>query len=247
MRSKRIAAFLCASAVVAVAAAETTESPQDVVKRQARELVDAVTNGQPAVWERYLDPNVRYTDENGTVNGKKQMLDGIRPLPEGVSGRIEIRDFDAAIQGDVAIATYVLDENEDYHGHKLHCQYRQTDTWRKTADGWRLIAAQVIALRTDPPAIALPAAVRAEYCGRYALTPEITYEIACKGDSLEGTRSGRKPEELRAEAPDVLFVPGDPRYRKVFLRGPDGRVTGFAERREAWDIVWTRLPEAGTR
>jgi hypothetical protein len=47
---------------------------------------------------------------------------------------------------------------------------------------------------------------------------------------------------LKAEAPDVLFVPGQTRYRKVFLRGSDGRVTGFAERREAWDIVWKRLP-----
>ena len=38
----------------------------------------------------------------------------------------------------------------------------------------------------------------------------------------------------------MLFVPGQPRYRYVFLRGPDGRITGFAQRREAWDIVWTR-------
>ena len=26
-------------------------------------------------------------------------------------------------------------------------------------------------------------------------------------------------------------------------RGPDGRITGFKERREAWDLDWTRLPE----
>src|SRR5262249_14470786 len=134
-------------------------------------------------------------------------------------------------------------ESESYHGHALHCQYRQSDTWKKDPEGWRLLAAQVIALRSDPPSVTLPANLRGEYCGRYSLAEGITYEIACKGDALEGTRSGRKPEELRAEAPDVLFVPGDPRYRKVFLRDAGGRVTGFAERREAWDIVWTRLPD----
>ena len=58
----------------------------------------------------------------------------------------------------------------------------------------------------------------------------------CRDSRLDATRS-----PWRAEAPDVLFVPGKPRYRKVFLRGPDGRITGFAERREAWDIVWKRL------
>ena len=46
----------------------------------------------------------------------------------------------------------------------------------------------------------------------------------------------------QAEVADVLFVPGKPRYRKVFLRGSDGRITGFAERREAWDLKWTRMP-----
>jgi hypothetical protein len=57
----------------------------------------------------------------------------------------------------VAIATYVDDEYETYHGHKLHCQYRNTDTWQKTGGRWRLIASQVMALGTDPPSIALPA------------------------------------------------------------------------------------------
>lgn len=26
----------------------------------------------------------------------------------------------------------------------------------------------------------------------------------------------------------------------VFLRRADGKITGFARRREAWDLVWTR-------
>jgi len=39
----------------------------------------------------------------------------------------------------------------------------------------------------------------------------------------------------------MLFVPGKPRYRKVFQRDSQGRVTGFAERREAWDLDWTRV------
>lgn len=82
-----------------------------------------------------------------------------------------------------------------------------------TGDGWRLVAGQVLALRTDPPSVALPASLRDQYCGRYALTPEIAFEIRRKGDALVGQQAGRKAEELLAEAPDVLFVPGKPRYR----------------------------------
>jgi hypothetical protein len=38
----------------------------------------------------------------------------------------------------------------------------------------------------------------------------------------------------------MFFVPGRPRLRTVFQRGPDGRITGFVERRESWDVVWKR-------
>lgn len=213
----------------------------DLLRRQTQELIDAVTSGSPAVWEKYLDADARYVDESGTVLTKKQMVGDIRPLPEGVSGNIQVTQFEAVVHGDVAVTTYVNDETEDYHGHKIHCQYRTTETWKRAPDGWRLLAGQVLALRTDPPAVTLPAPLLAEYVGRYALTPSIDYEIRRKDDGLEGQQTGRKPETLSAEAPDVLFVPGRPRYRYVLLRGAEGKITGLAQRREAWDIVWKRV------
>ncbi len=211
-----------------------------LLAKQTQELFDAVSAGDAKIWDTYLDPDVRYTDENGVVSTKKEMVDGTRPLPSGVSGTIRVTDFHAVTHGDVAVTTHVEDEHEDYHGHALHCQYRTTDTWKKTADGWRLVAAQVLALRTDPPAVPIPAARRAEYAGAYALAPAIDYEIRAKGDGLEGRQTGRPWEEIRQEAPDVLFVPGKPRYRKIFQRDTAGKITGFVERREAWDILWKR-------
>jgi len=213
-----------------------------VLRRQTQELMDAITHGSAATWDRYLDAKAIYTTEDGTLQTKAQMVEGTKPLPEGVSGSIKVTDFKATVHGPVAITNYVSDEHEDYHGHKLHCQYRSTETWLQTPAGWRLVAGQVLALRTDPPAAKLTPKQAAEYSGRYALTPKITYEIRQKGGGLEGQQTGRPAEMLKMEAPDVLFVPGKTRYRKVFLRGPDGRVTGFAERREAWDIDWKRLP-----
>jgi hypothetical protein len=223
------------------ALALASEDVAAVLQRQTQELLDALAPGERAVWDRYLDARALYTTEEGTVLSKSEMLEQLRGLPEGVSGTIRVTDFKVAEHGSVAVATYVVDEHEIYYGHLLHCQYRTTETWVKTEAGWRLIAGQVLALRTDPPEIPLTPQQMDAYVGRYSLTPTITYEIRRKGEALEGQRAGRDPEVLRAEAPDVLFVPGNPRYRKVFLRGPDGRVKGFAERREAWDLPWTKL------
>ncbi len=224
--------------------AQATEDATEVLRRQTQEMVDAISSGQAAVWDRYLDGKAVYTAEDGTVSTKAQMVEQIKPLPEGVSGVLKVIDFKATVHDLVAITNYVIDEDEVYHGHELHCQYRNTDTWLKTPAGWRLIAAQVLALRTDPPAVPLTARQMKEYAGSYVLTPTISYEIRLKEGGLEGQQTGRKAEPLQAEAPDVLFVPGKPRYRKIFQRGSDGHVTGFAERREAWELDWTRKPPA---
>ena len=235
-----LSAMVLAGSVSVSAPKPAVESDPEIIRRQSRELVDAITAGSARVWDEYLDEGVRYVDESGAVMSKKEMVAGTRPLPDGVSGEIRVLDFDAAVLGDAAVDTYVADENENYHGHALHCQYRTTETWRKTPQGWRLIAAEVLALRTDPPSVALPAPLRREYVGRYVLTPAIAYEIRSNGDGLEGQQSGRPPETLKAEAPDVLFVPGKPRYRYVFLRDDAGAIVGLAQRREAWDLVWKK-------
>jgi Domain of unknown function (DUF4440) len=230
--------------VLLAAPPELGESVPALLQRQSQELADALGSGKSEVWDKYLDPDVRYVDESGAVLKKKELVDDVRPFPAGISGSIRLIDYDAVVQGvhgDVAVATYVNDENEDYHGAKLHCQYRTTETWVKRAEGWRLVAAQVLALRTDPPAVAVAEPLRQQYVGKYALTPELAYEIRWSGNALEGQQTGRKPEALSAEAPDVLFVPGKPRYRYVFLRDAQGRITGLAQRREAWDIVWKRV------
>jgi hypothetical protein len=113
----------------------------------------------------------------------------------------------------------------------------------RTSAGWRLIASQVLALRADPPPIQLAAHQIQEYVGRYTLAQSKVYEIRIKDGTLEGQETGRPPEALQAEVVNMLFVPGKPRYRKVFLRDSNGHVSGFAERREAWDLIWKRLPE----
>jgi hypothetical protein len=123
------------------------------LQRQTQELLDAITSGSAAVWERYLDSAVSYTTEDGARRSKREMVGDIHPLPKTISGSIKIIEFTARVHGGVAVTTHLDDEHETFHGHSLHSQYRSTDTWLKTPAGWRLIGAQVLALRTDPPAV----------------------------------------------------------------------------------------------
>ena len=240
MRILPLIALLFAAPSGGSALDPSPEPVRELLRRQTQELLDAITSGSARVWDRYLDPIVIYTTEDGDVRTKAEMVRNTRPLPNGVSGTIVVADFKVALHGEVAVTTYLNDEHENYHGHQLHCQYRSTDTWRKTAQGWRLIASQVLAVRTDPPAVPLSSRELEEYAGRYQLTPAIFYDIRREGDRLVGQQTGKKAESLQAEAAGMLFAPGRPRYRMIFHRDTDGRITDFAERREAWDLVWVR-------
>ncbi|MEO7735474.1 MAG: DUF4440 domain-containing protein [Kofleriaceae bacterium] len=231
----------CASGP-AVRASDAVPDASAVLKQQTQALLDAVTAGDPKVWDRYLDPQVIYVSEAGDVEGKAQLLAEVKPLPAGISGRIEIGKLEVRQHGDVAIVFHVDEESENYFGHPLHAQYLNVVTWRLGGDGWKLIAAQVYASLLDPPAITLPADQLDDYVGTYDLTDAIHYTIRRDGAQLVGERTGRPAQPLQVEARDVVFVAGQPRSRKIFQRDAHGRVTGFADRRESRDVVWPRQP-----
>ena len=139
--------------VILCVQAPASQDVTELLHRQTQELMDAAGDGAKAVWERYVDAEAVYTDEAGSMMSKPELLATIKPFAQGVSGKINVIDFKVALHGSTAVATHVDDEYETYHGHELHCQYRTTDTWVKTHEGWRIVASQVLALRTDPPAV----------------------------------------------------------------------------------------------
>ena len=228
-------------AVTIVSHSRAAETVTATLRRQTQELFDAVTAGDSTVWDRYLAPDVIYVDEAGDLNSRAELLASIKPLPKDIWGKLVVDSFEVRPHGETAIATFVVNETEGYFGQVIHARYLTTNVWQRGARGWRMIGAHVTALRQDPPSIVLPADRLADYVGEYELTPAIRYVIRQEGDTLVGQRTGRPAETLRAEVADLFFVVGRPRLRKVFQRGGDGRVTGFVERRETWDVAWKRL------
>lgn len=239
MRLTRRLFFITAAAAPApVAAFAAADDDIATVQRQAQELNDAITYGRADVWARYMHDDGVYTDEEGTRSTKAEIVAQIGPLPAGISGVLTTQDFQAKRTGDVIVTTYVADEHENYHGAQLHCQYRNTVTWVRTHGVWQILALQAIALRTDPPEIALTQLD--DYVGTYRLSADVTYSVARTADGLTGQQTGGHARPMKAEMRDMFFNPGRPRYRFLFMRGADGRVARMIERREAWDIVFTR-------
>jgi hypothetical protein len=245
-RELRIVTSACLLAAIA-SPLQAAESTAATLKRSTQALLDAVAPGERAVWEHYSDPAFTYVTEDNEVKTRAQVLEDLKPLPPGSTGWILVEEFRCRDFGTFAVTTYVMNEHETVEGHELRARYRGSDTWRRTAGGWRLVAAQVYAIPQDPPRADVPAGRLADYEGLYGLSPATRQTIRSEGDHLVVERAGRQPQLLLPESGDVFFSPGRPRTRRIFMRAPDGRVSGFTDRREGTDLMWTRLAPQAAR
>ena len=234
--------FMCFAVFASSFITSAMADDRAVITHQRQEMSDALTGGNVAVWDKYVDPSFIFAEEDDSFKGKAEALKEVRPLPKGLGGSIHVELLSYHEDGDVAVALFRQVETENYFAQTIHANYLTLTTWRKRADGWKEIAEQVLAEKTDPAAIALPAEQLSQYAGTYKLKgSEATYTVAIADGKLAATRNGRKPVTWNAEASDVFFANGDNRIRDIFQRDAQGRVTGFVERRESWDIVWEKI------
>lgn len=133
------------------------------------------------------------------------------------------------------------DEQETCDGIALHASYIMTATWLHRNGAWKLALVHAYVVARDPPEVAVPARMLADYVGRYALGDGVFFVITLKGEGLLGGTAGRPPGPLRTEAPDLLFIPGQPRIKLLFRRGADHRVIDFVLRREAEDLIYKKI------
>ncbi len=222
--------------VIAAASAETE------LRRLTQQNLDAIAAGDVAVWRRNFHPDLVHVDEEGKVRSKDELLGELSPLPPGLVGHLEIRDFRLAMHGeDMAVVTHEDQEHLSYFGQILESRWRTTDTWVKSSDGWRLASQQILALQVDPPTVTLSRDALCQYDGTYQLTEQIRSKVTCADDGLQFQRVDRPVVLYKPEVADVFFAPGQPRTRRIFQRDAQGKVLGCVDRREGHDIRWTRI------
>jgi ketosteroid isomerase-like protein len=229
-------------AILTALAAPALADDRLKITRYEQELSDAITNGKPDVWHKYLGPDVIYAEEDDSYKGKDAMVKEVHPLPQGLGGEIKVELLSYHEDGDTAVALFRQHEIERYYGQTIHASYLLSTVWKKRAEGWRQIEGQVLAEKTDPPSIALPTIDLQKFAGTYKLKDsEPTYTITLNDGKLMGGRTAKAASEWNAETRDVFFIKGDPRIRNIFQYDATGKVTGFIERRESWDIVWNKV------
>jgi hypothetical protein len=220
----------------------SSDATVEALKRATQELLTAVAPGDVAVWQKYLAESCIYTDEEGNVKTKADLLKELRPLPHGYVGTIKMGEPVVFKQENVIVLTHLDREDLDLYGQHLVTRFHSTDTWAKQPDGqWKLVAVQVMAIPNERKPISINPKKLDDYVGQYRLTDNVTYTITREGGQLFGQRTGRAKEELLALYADVLYLKGAWRGEKVFERDANGRVIRLLDRRENNDLVWEKV------
>ncbi|HEY1730343.1 MAG TPA: nuclear transport factor 2 family protein [Terriglobales bacterium] len=217
-----------------------TDQTIALLRAKDQALLNATAPADKKIWEDVLAPDAVFVDENGAILDRATFLEQLTPLPAGVSGTLQISNFQAHVDGDLATVIHLDDEHENFHGQALFAQYLTTETWRRDDGTWKLYLTHIYAVLKDPPSITLPQKELRQYAGQYTAAPDLIYVIHWDGQRLVGGRKGSSMKPLDVEVRDVLFVPGQPRIRKIFQRNDKGKITGFVDRRESWDLVWKK-------
>lgn len=241
MVNRAVFSLVVISSLMAPQQVPTSSDIENELRQRTQELLDAVAPGRVDVWRNLLHERMIHVDENGIVRTKRELLAELQPLPAGLEGALRIATFQLQVHDDVAVATHEDRETLMYFGQRLDSRFRTTDMWLRTSEGWRLIAAQVLAVASDPPTIRIDTKTLCAYEGMFALTADITATVACRDGELVAERQGRPAAIYRPETTDVFFSPGQPRTRRIFQRDSLGVVIGFVDRREGHDIVWRKI------
>lgn len=203
-------------------------------------LVDAVTDGDSAVWSRHLAPEWFLSDEAGEHLTRAEFLAALHPLPPGQEGKLTVTHPYLVGSASVAVISYDAEEEHSYYGQRLLTTFHVTDTWVRRRDRWLQLASQVTALPRSIDGITLDRQLLQDYAGVYRLTPEITLTLVVADSGLAIRRAGRPDEPLFA-LDDRIFIRHGIRGFWVFERDGTGRVVQVVDWRDHNPVRWTRV------
>lgn len=237
--------FLLVATSLAAPVPAADEARHDAAWFQSTEqaLMDALAVGGREIWDRVMDTSCVVTSEEGEVLTKELFLEGVRALPEGLSGKIAVEDLTVQDAGEVAIVRYLANESESVFGQALSVRYRVTNVYRRDGAAWKMLSSHLSVVTQDPPAQIVSKAGWPGLAGRYRLLPDgWTMTVESKDGDLYG---GRDPGTMRRFvplAPDAFVLSG--RLGTWLFVVESGTATRIVNVRKFAVLVWTRVEEA---
>ena len=210
--------------------------------RTTQALYDAITAGDRAAWDRVLAADFVCTTEDGVVQTRAQFLAEVKGLSPGFSGGITVVNLTVRPLGSGAVVHYWLDEWEDAFGDGLHTRYVVTDSYRRAARRWELVASQVTVVPQDLDPVPVESHDWRALVGEYRLGSRFgpAYHVLLRDGVLYGGSRARSATRLIPLAPLVFFQQGSS-HILIFVTDAAGRVDELREIHKFNEVAWQRV------
>ena len=229
----------------ASAARKPTIPDQAFFQKNTQALFNALAPGDKKLWQKAFADDAIISDEDGKVLTKAELLKGFGPLPPGSTGSIQVGDLKVQdLGGSAAVVHYIIDEQEDVQGQKLHTKYTTTDVYRSQLGGWKIVASHVTVVPRDLDPVPVDRTGWPALVGEYRVSPDSKsgYHVYLREGSLFGGRDEQSATALIPLSPLVYFQSGSI-HTMIFV--PDGK-GGIAEVREVHKYNELSMKRVGT-
>ncbi|HEX8368231.1 MAG TPA: penicillin-binding transpeptidase domain-containing protein [Pyrinomonadaceae bacterium] len=115
-----------------------------------REWADAIVRGDIKSLENLFSDDMIVTSGNGTVRGKKEELEDVRPNPDIKTYFFNTDDVRVRVYADAAVLSGRAKWRINYQGKDIDHERRYTSVYAKEKGQWRMVALQLTRIAPSP-------------------------------------------------------------------------------------------------
>jgi uncharacterized protein (TIGR02246 family) len=235
---------VCVSPFEISSAKSILPSDSAAVENEIRDAISqrlsALQHGDGKAYVSFFAPDCQATSDDGKV---------IKPrdIAEEWSGNAhsgivhhgsDVLDLQVRAYGEIAVAAFRVEDDEDWAGQTLRGATRITDVFAHRGGRWLLIAHQETAIPNERRlAVKIDASVLDAYVGEYALTPTYIVKVKREGDKLMDLWPGDAAYVEDVPVDQATFVARGEAGEIIYVKDERGKVTHFILRTAGGDLI----------
>jgi ketosteroid isomerase-like protein len=217
---------------------------ENEVKNAIHQRLDALRRGDVKAYTSYYGDDCIITGDNGAlVKPGAIAKEWVDDLHSGATFKAsELMDFQVHSYGEIAVATFRIDLDQDRGGQKLFESSRFTDVFARRGGRWLLVVhhetpipnARRVAVKVDP-------AVFDAYTGEYQLPLNQIVKIKREGDKLMEQWPGATEYSEEVPVSDSTFVARGELGEVIYVKDESGKVSHFIVRTGLGDLIASKI------
>jgi ketosteroid isomerase-like protein len=235
---------LCILVFPALAYGQGTTKVENEVKNAIRERLDALRRGDEKAYTSYYGEDCIITADNGALVKPEEIAkEWAHDLHSGIvykgSGPLDVQ---VHAYGDMAVASFRIELDQDWGGQKLFESSRFTDVFARRRGRWLLVAhhetpipnARRVAVKISP-------SLFDAYAGEYQIAPNYIVKVKRVGDQLMDQWPGNSTYVEDVPVSETTFVARGEIGEVIYVKDETGKVSHFIVRTGLGDLIAKKI------